>query len=308
MPQDSKSNYLPKISIILPIYKVEKYLRRCLDSLLVQTFGDIEVILVDDGSPDGCPEICDEYASIYPNFKVIHKSNGGVSSARNCGLKYAIGTYVVFCDPDDFYNPDSMENFIRYASIYTNECQLFVGEGYNIVDEYGNMVPTPISYNDQILNVDTAIVVMENNKIAGVPWNKLFLNSLIKKYNLTFNVDYAAHEDKLFVLQYLEHVDKVCIFPNHIYNYYQRSDSLTTDFKNLRMRINALNECLNLSSNIFKTKAAYICQQRWCGAWLKVYLHKCYSIKSLKLYSIRDRLLVLKQFVILVLKYMYNLL
>ena len=300
-------NIVPAISIILPIYNVENYLRRCLEALLAQTINNIEVIMVDDGSPDGCPAICDEYASNYPNFKAIHKPNGGVSSARNCGLKYASGKYIAFCDPDDFYNQDTMETFLRIASLKENQCQLFVGEGYNIVDENGNFDSTPISDNDEyILDIDNAIIFMENNKIAGVPWNKLFLNSIIKKYKLTFNTEYAAHEDKLFILQYMQHIDKVCIFPNHIYNYYQRSGSLTTNFKNLRKRISALNECVNLSHKVFSTKKAYISQLRWCGAWLKVYFKKCYMSESRSMYSLKDKIFVFKEFTTTIIKYIFT--
>lgn len=97
---------IPFFSVVIPIYKVEKYLRECVDSVLKQTFKDIEIILVDDGSPDECPRICDEYGARYDNIKVIHKKNGGLSSARNAGLNVTTGTYTVFLDSDDFYIHD----------------------------------------------------------------------------------------------------------------------------------------------------------------------------------------------------------
>lgn len=94
----------PKFSIIIPIYKVEDYIRECIDSVLSQTYQNMEVLLVDDGSPDACPKICDEYAKIDVRVRAIHKSNGGLSDARNLGLKNAIGDYVIFIDSDDYYN------------------------------------------------------------------------------------------------------------------------------------------------------------------------------------------------------------
>ena len=94
------------ISVIVPIYKVEPYLHRCVDSILAQTYQNIEVILVDDGSPDSCPEICDEYAAQDERIKVIHKANGGLSSARNAGLDAASGDWVSFIDSDDWIEPD----------------------------------------------------------------------------------------------------------------------------------------------------------------------------------------------------------
>ena len=92
-----------KISFIIPIYKVEQYLEQCVNSVLNQTYKDIEVILVDDGSPDNCPKMCDEFATIDNRIKVVHKPNGGLSDARNAGLKVAIGDYVIFMDSDDFW-------------------------------------------------------------------------------------------------------------------------------------------------------------------------------------------------------------
>ena len=93
----------PLISIIIPIYKVEKYIRQCIDSVLSQEFDDYEIIMVDDGSPDRCPQICDEYAKAHANIKVVHKQNGGLSDARNAGMEVASGEYITFIDSDDFW-------------------------------------------------------------------------------------------------------------------------------------------------------------------------------------------------------------
>lgn len=103
------------ISIIVPVYNVEKYLRRCVDSILMQTYSDWELVLVDDGSPDRCPQICDEYASTDKRIKVIHKENGGLSDARNCGLKVATGEYVLFVDSDDFIHHDMLKDMAAWC-------------------------------------------------------------------------------------------------------------------------------------------------------------------------------------------------
>ena len=99
-------NRVPKVSIIVPVYKVEKYLRKCIDSIINQTLKDIEIILVDDGSPDNCGKICDEYAAKDTRIKVIHKENGGLSSARNAGMEVAEGEYIGFVDSDDWIESD----------------------------------------------------------------------------------------------------------------------------------------------------------------------------------------------------------
>ena len=100
------------ISIIIPVYKTEPYLRKCVDSVLAQTYTNLEVILVDDGSPDDCGKICDEYAAKDSRVKVIHKENGGLSSARNCGLDVATGKYIGFVDSDDWIDPDMYETLL----------------------------------------------------------------------------------------------------------------------------------------------------------------------------------------------------
>lgn len=97
---------MPFLSVIIPVYNVEKYLKECVDSVLNQNLEDVEIILVDDGSPDRCPQICDEYAQKNSNIRVIHKKNGGLSSARNAGIKLARGSYIMFLDSDDWWNPD----------------------------------------------------------------------------------------------------------------------------------------------------------------------------------------------------------
>ena len=109
----------PLISIIVPVYKVEPFLRRCIDSILAQTYTNLEIILVDDGSPDNCGLICDEYAAKDSRIKVIHKENGGVSIARNCGLDSSNGDYIVFIDSDDFVAKKHIENLFYCANIFS---------------------------------------------------------------------------------------------------------------------------------------------------------------------------------------------
>ena len=109
---------MPQISVIVPVYKVEQYLKRCVDSILHQTFSDLEVILVDDGSPDNCPAMCDKYAGTDSRVKVIHQKNAGVSAARNAGLSVASGEYITFVDSDDFIDPQMYEKMLAVAEKY----------------------------------------------------------------------------------------------------------------------------------------------------------------------------------------------
>ena len=119
------------ISVIIPVYKVEKYLDRCLESIVNQTYKNLEIILIDDGSPDNCPAICDEYAQKDSRIKVIHKANGGVSSARNKGIDVATGDYIGFVDSDDWIEPDMYETLIKNAEQYNSDisrCSYVISE------------------------------------------------------------------------------------------------------------------------------------------------------------------------------------
>ena len=137
-----------KISIIIPIYKVEAYLRECVDSVLNQTYRDLEIILVDDGSPDGCPAICDEYGQKDSRVKVIHKPNGGLSDARNVGLQSATGDYVVFLDSDDYYNN---KEFIARAAekLAANPVDFLCHQRQKFVDGHDDQMKQPRPYSQE---------------------------------------------------------------------------------------------------------------------------------------------------------------
>ena len=119
--------FTPLVSIIVPIYKVEQYLRRCLNSIVIQTYTNLEIILVDDGSPDNCPQICDEYAAKDKRIVVIHKENGGLSDARNVGLEKCIGQFIYFCDSDDEISPKCIEQLIEKYEQNT-DAEIIIGE------------------------------------------------------------------------------------------------------------------------------------------------------------------------------------
>ena len=123
---------MPTISVIVPVYKVEPYIRKCVDSILGQTFSDIQVILVDDGSPDQCGKICDEYAKQDNRVEVIHKENGGLSDARNEGVKYATGKYILFVDSDDYIAEDLVEKTVEVAE--TQNCDIVLFDYYYVED------------------------------------------------------------------------------------------------------------------------------------------------------------------------------
>lgn len=166
-----------EISIIVPVYKVEKYLRKCVDSILAQTFTDFEVILVDDGSPDNSGKICDEYAEKDNRVRVIHKENGGLSSARNAGIDVARGKYLGFVDSDDYIDEDMYEILyenlkIHDADISSVELIPFYGDRYKKANKEKKVI---------ILNKKEAIKsVLEGTQFYAYAWNKLYRKELFK--------------------------------------------------------------------------------------------------------------------------------
>jgi glycosyltransferase involved in cell wall biosynthesis len=179
---------MPLFSIIVPVFKTEKYLEKCVTSILRQTYKDFELILVDDGSPDNCPQMCDDYAANDSRVMVIHKDNGGVSSARNCGIEAAIGTYIWFVDSDDYIEPYSLEQLYNAQKKEQADIYFFNTSGVNGLD-IG-------SFDDFLENYYFTYVV------GFGPWNKLYKTSIIKKNKLYFDVEETVGEDLLFNLSY----------------------------------------------------------------------------------------------------------
>ncbi len=210
-----------KVSVIVPIYKVEKYLNKCVESIINQTYSNLEIILVDDGSPDNCPTLCDGFAKNDSRIKVIHKKNAGVSSARNAGMKVATGKYFYFCDPDDFLEPYAIE---RLVSAIENADLVIAG--YNTIYN-GNITETNLQNLASLQNEEVFNSLVHG--WFGTLWNKLFKKELIK---VNFNETCKWVEDLPFVIEYLKNVNNFTIVPEPIYNYIKlREGALTIAIK-----------------------------------------------------------------------------
>ena len=205
------------ISVIVPVYKVEKYLDECVSSILSQTYNNIEVILVDDGSPDNCPAICDEWAKKDNRIKVVHKENGGVSSARNAGIGIATGNYIGFVDSDDWIEPDMFELLIKAMS--ENDAQLVSCDLYYDSQETEFYIKYDNSCNNsEIVNIENPyrdILVIP--QVSGYLCNKLFKKEFAKQ--LSLDEELAQNEDLLFVVQYLDYVTKMVHVSKELYHY-----------------------------------------------------------------------------------------
>ncbi|WP_175629937.1 glycosyltransferase family 2 protein [Bacteroides acidifaciens] len=220
------------ISVIVPIYKVEKYLRRCVDSILSQTYKDLEVILVDDGSPDRCGEICDEYKKCDSRVRVVHKQNGGLSDARNAGLQIATGEYVAFVDSDDWVAKDYLEK-LYLALINTGsdicECEIIRTTG-NV--EFCECENTTICYHTQ----EALGLLIQDKVFHQYVWNKLYKRNCIS--DIYFEKG-RTNEDEFWTYQVFgraKHITKLGIA---LYFYFQRKSSIMGVGYNIK-RLDAL--------------------------------------------------------------------
>ena len=204
------------ISVILPIYRVENYLTQCIESLIIQTYKNIEIILVDDGSPDSCPVICDEYALKDSRIKVLHKKNGGVSSARNEGLKASSGVYVYFMDPDDMVVPRFLE--YMYQTMVTEACDMAVCAFTSDEEQFQrDCRKDALCEQTTIGKSELLKKVAFSWDVAGYTWNKLLKRSLIGE--LRFDESVHMNEDQLFTLQYASRVKKAVLVQDSLYYY-----------------------------------------------------------------------------------------
>lgn len=223
-----------KLSIIVPVYQVEAYLPRCLDSVLAQTFRDFELILVNDGSKDGSVEIMKEYAAKDSRIRQIHKENGGLSSARNAGLAIARGRYVMFIDSDDFVAPELFEDALAAAE--RTDADLVI---WNYQKTYDDQICSAyLNMEDEVLDLkDMGLKSYFYEywfpyKHGVEAWNKLFRREILEHNHLRFqpNNEILA-EDTLFSAMYLMHTRKIAALSKSYYYYYMRSGSIMNSAK-----------------------------------------------------------------------------
>lgn len=218
------------LSLVVPVYNMEKYLSRCINTLLFQTSNDYEIILVNDGSTDNSGPICDEYCKKYPDLiRVIHKENGGLSSARNTGICEAKGDFVVFPDPDDWVEPNYVESFLELQNEIDAD---LVCTGYFV--DYDDRQLTVLSNQiKEIFNGKEAQrALLITPKMSGFAWNKIYRLDIIRKHDLQFLDDVGTTEDLDFVYRYLEYCNRIVFDPSQrTYHYYQREGAATrSDF------------------------------------------------------------------------------
>lgn len=234
----------PQISVIVPVYNAERYLHRCVDSILAQTYTDFELILVDDGSKDSSGLICDEYAANDSRVRVFHKPNGGVSSARNLGLDNARGEWVNFIDSDDYV----LSSYL--GGLYDNcICESCMVMGYATLWENGSFRKENYK-SRRCSTTDLSLAFIKNDLDRRTsPWGKLFNRKIIDSVLLRFNECLSLGEDAHFVFSYLRYVSEINIISNadYVYNV-DREYSLTKRINSYNSELTAL-ECIGSDVN-----------------------------------------------------------
>lgn len=271
------------ISIVVPVYKVEKYIKECLDSIINQTYTKIEVILVDDGSPDESGKICDEYAHKDVRIKVIHKKNGGLSDARNYGIDIAQGKYITFIDSDDYIDSKYIEelyNAIKLNDVKVSQCNILkVNDEKEILRKIGYLDSQIKSGKEMIKDIYNKHWI-EN----VVVWNKMYAKELFK--DLRYPVG-KIHEDEYTTYKILYDLDKVAIINKYLHNYRQNENSIIGRSFNVK-RLDVL-EAFEERLMFFKerneielyelTLIEYLQKIRECYIKTKKYINKSQNIQ-----------------------------
>lgn len=261
------------ISIVVPVYKSEKTLAGCLDSLLAQTYTDIEVICVIDGSPDSCGDICDAYAEKDARVKSIKRENGGVSSARNRGIDEATGEYLMFVDSDDTVEPDYCEKMWK-AHTETDADLVICGFHHWYVGRDVKKVPSnPGVYKTENYGADFLKLYQEG--FLNMPWNKLFK----KEFAGRFDTSLSLGEDLLFNMNYLEKCSKVAVIPEALINYIQeeKGNTLSTKKRDNKLEI-ASKVCAGVQNYYAGISGAKEFHPVIAGKFVMEFLDECESL------------------------------
>lgn len=264
---------IPKISIIVPCYNVEKYLERCLLSLVNQTLKEIEIILVDDGSPDNCPALCDEWAKKDSRIKVIHKTNGGLGYARNSGLDIAKGEYIAFVDSDDYvdtrmyellYNAAEKE---KHDAVFCGLRQETTQQSYNFIRDYDRPVLFTASQMPRLaLSFLHKTELNTQTRLFMSVWHGIYKRELIEKLHLRFYSEREVlSEDLPFQIEFFKNAQSVKFIPDYLYTYCLNACSLTHNFK-----LNKFNAAINLRKLLYNiipnhTDASYFIDIEFYG-------------------------------------------
>lgn len=242
-----------KVSITVPVFNVEKYLPECIESILKQSYNNLELLLINDGSTDTSGIICDKYAQSDKRVRVFHKKNEGVSKARNLGIESATGEWICFIDSDDWIPSDYLETILNdtYIADLT-----FWGCKIHSLDKYQTEYKPIEQFTEEKENIENCLAYLKENdqhfEYLGFTWNKLFKTSIIKKYDIKFIEYLSLREDEVFTLSYARYISSIRIKSSPLYNYRILNTGLTHKTKSKQeylSLIKELNEVLKYYRN-----------------------------------------------------------
>lgn len=242
----------PLVSVVVPVYNVEKYLDRCIDSIVNQTYKNLEIILVDDGSPDKCPQMCDQWAEKDSRIKVIHKENAGAGMARNIGIENATGEYIQFIDSDDYIDLKTIQKCV--ASFQKTQADAVMFGRFHVFSD-GKIEKLPVITNEyffsgkQVIdNILPGLFIYEKG-IGISSWCKMFKLQRIKLNNIRYKSEREVlSEDALFHLELFDYLNSVLIIPENLYYYFTNESSISRGYRKDLQTLNNkfLEECLVL--------------------------------------------------------------
>lgn len=275
---------MPELSVIIPIYNVENCLSQCVDSVINQNLDSIEIILVDDGSPDNCPQICDEYKNKYDNIKVIHKSNGGLSSARNAGIRAATGRYIIFMDSDDWWNPNVSVKKMLAEVTENPDVQMFLFTSLDYIDGRGLYKRTE---HKRLSNIRTDTVehyysdLLANGNLEVSAATKIIKREFLIENKLFFKEGIVC-EDSEWILRLLRVLKSVYIINKSLYicrNGREGSITNTVKEKNLIDMLNIIVSSIDYYSNYENSNIVMKYEFCYCAYLWFCALGLCYSSK-----------------------------
>ncbi len=241
----------PQVSIIVPVYNAEKYIGRCVESILGQEFRDFELILINDGSRDGSKEILDAFEARDKRVVVKHNPNQGVSATRNEGIAMARGEFIQFLDADDWLSPQATKLLVRTAA--DKNADLVIADFYRVVGD--RIAPKGDIDTDEVMTVqEFGDYLMENpaDFYYGVVWNKLYRTDIIRKYNLGMDPQVSFCEDFIFNLEYVTHCERIAALPVPVYYYVKTEGSLVTKSLNIKKITEAKKNVIRYYDDFFK--------------------------------------------------------
>ena len=267
------------ISVIVPIYKVEEYLPDCLDSIINQSYSNLEIILVNDGSPDNCPIICEKYAKIDPRIHVIHQENGGISAARNSGLNVAKGRYIGFVDPDDYIDKEMFKYLMEIIKEYEADISVC---NYKIAYDHEKIEKLNINKTRNMISVFTGKEAIGNlynedlHVITVVAWNKLYKKELFENNHYLVG---KICEDEDIIHRILDKSDKVVYSSLPLYFYCKRDSGITGQ----RLNKNCFDgiEALERRLSFFKERGYESFYQKQYNNYLDLLIDYYYEVRSL---------------------------